>query len=402
MGPELTARLGLNKDKYSRGLQEAERDFRSFTSNTRESGKGAAEVLVHSFRGVHEALKAFGAVAVIREFIDQFKELSEYAAKFGDRTDENVRAAIRWGDAYKEAGKSIKDAGVQALGFLSRAGEGWGAIGRMLMGDSAADIQRAHSSEDDALAAEAAKDKLYKANDPEKVKQLRRELADMDKRDREARETSEQRVAGLEQEQARILKERAELGAQDIVKRLELEKELRQVAEEFTKISEKQDHEAVEAAEKKVQREKELKEQVEARVKKEEEARNSEEKHISELQAKLNTAQSDRSRLTLSELANLDKFSPGVSIEMGEKGDQAREALGLKRQADQLRLSGDQAGAAAANSRYDAIVDQLTGPGGPLRSTEASKDSELAKEIATSNDLLGQINASIGALTHSD
>lgn len=402
MGPDLIARLGLNKDRYSAGLRDAEKDFQHFSRRTSESGKGAAEQLTHSFRGVHEVLKAFGAVAVFREFIGWFQDISEYAKKFGDQTDENTKAAVRWGAAYKGSIDAVKTAGVQVLGFFTKAGEGLGAAARFLMGDKVKDIRQAHQGDNDAAQAEAARDAYLKANDPEKVKSLRKEIATIDKEIAFARMTDGQKVEELEKNQARIEVEKGRLGIRDVKARLELELEL---AENARKAGEVMKHAADEVAAKQKQaadKEKELHKERADRIKELGQEEMNAAQHVQDLKDRLARGNADRSKMTVRELANLDRFTPGASVGMGEQGEAARKALGLQSEADRLRKAGDAAGAAGLYSQADSIMHGLAGAGGPLKSTEDPAQSALAEEIKISNRHLQDIDDKISALTTSN
>lgn len=402
MGPDLIARLGLNKDRYSAGLRDAEKDFKDFSKRTSEHGRGTAEQLTHSFRGVHEVLKAFGAVTAFREFVGWFRDLSEYAKKFGDQTDENTKAAVRWGAAYKSVAESVKSTGSKVLGFFVRAAELEGSVARFVMGDKLKDIKAAHQGDDDAAQAEARRDAYLKENDPEKVKALRKEIAAIDKEIGFSRMTDEQKITSLEKEQARIQAEKGQLGIHETEKRLTLEREL---AENSVKAAEVMKHAEDDLAEKKKQaddKEKERQKQRLEKIKELGEEERNQAQRVQDLKDRLARSTADRSRLTVRELASLDKFAPGVSVEMGDKGEAARQALGLQTEADRLRKAGDQAGAAGLYSQSDAILHGLAGSGGPLKSSEDPEQSVLTEEIKISNRHLQDIDDKISALAVSN
>ena len=132
-GPELVGRLGLDKSNYTRGLNEAERDFSRFTSNQMRETKRFGGAFGQTFHEAERVLKAFGAITIFSKFIDEFKSLSEWATKFGDKTDDSIRAASRWGSAWSSVLDVVKSKAAQQLGFFTKIGE---YIGGLAKGES--------------------------------------------------------------------------------------------------------------------------------------------------------------------------------------------------------------------------------------------------------------------------
>ena len=110
-GPELVGRLGLDKSNFSSGLKAAGNEFTLRTQEMAAQSKrvaGSLDEVNYKLTGVREILHGFGYLLVFDKIINGFKEVSEWSKKFGDQTDENIRAAGRWGDAWKSAVDAAK------------------------------------------------------------------------------------------------------------------------------------------------------------------------------------------------------------------------------------------------------------------------------------------------------
>ena len=393
-GPELVGRLGLDKSNYTRGLGEAERDFSKFTAATARGAKGVTDQLGqlnYKLTGAREILHGFGYALVFDKFIAGFKEVSEWAKKFGDQTDDNIRAAGRWGDAWKGAIDSAKEKGASFLGFLAQAGE---YAGGLLKGESPDQVDADAASDDAASQAEKARDEAFKANDPKKVAALREDNAKKEAALAEKSMTLAQRKADLDKRTGTLLVEQANLATGELEKQetlkgkiLDLELERKNVVAEIAKVTADSQHKQLEevaeiaGAESRAatalaaQKEREL-------------------AHIADLEKDAAAKKADKSKLTLGELANLDIFQSGTSVAAGQQGAQAREAIDLQNKANQARLSGDVTGAEAFSSQADEITKALHAPGGLLRSTD-HPDDDTSKQLEAANKTLDEINTKL-------
>ena len=396
MASELVGRLGLDKSNYTKGLGEAEKDFNSFTRKTGGESKRLGGEMAEAFHGAHKVLKAFGAVMIFREFINQFKELSEWAAKFGDQTDQNIRAATRWGEAWKGSVNTFKEAGATALGYLTRAGE---YIGNGFKGKSADQTDKEAADEDAALAAEKRAADFKKKNDPEKVAALRKKIAADEAEAAEKIMSMAQKFNSLEAERARITAERGKLGHDDILKQLELTDALAGVEKKMSSMEDESNAKTKEVEDRKLSKEKELQKLKEEHLKEFEKREENEIYKIAELKAKMATTSTDRSKMTLKELANIGRFTPGAAIGLEDAAEQAREALKLQDKAAAARLTGDVGGAQSLFAQSDAMVHALAGPGGPLRSTENPESAQQVEELKNANRTLDEIKKEIAVLT---
>jgi hypothetical protein len=396
MGPELIARIGLNRDKYSKGLADAEKDFKTFTANVGSHGRNMSGQLVHQFREINEAIKGFGAAEVFRKVIDGFKSISEWARKFGDQTDENTRAASRWGDAYKAAASSVMSVVAKGFGMAVRGME---YTGGFLKGEGLDKTDKLAASDDAAAAAEAQRDAFLKKNNAEQVKRLRQEIAAIELEASGKLETSGERVSELYRQQAALVNETSKLADDEVERRLVAEKA---IAEINKKIGEEQRRSAEEQA--KAQEAAAAKEAEQHalrlnRIAAEKLARSAQVRTIAEIQEKKDTSTADRSRLSVQELTNIGRFEPGVSIAVTDAAEQGRQAVSLKNQANQLRLSGDQTGAAALQSQSDTILHGLAGPTGPLRHSEDPDQSVMSEQLVKANEHLKDIDDKITSIT---
>lgn len=102
-------------------------------------------------------------------------------------------------------------------------------------------------------------------------------------------------------------------------------------------------------------------------------------------------ALTDRSKLTLSELASKSSFSVGVSTDLGAAGARAREALDLEKQAEGRRMAGDVAGAEELRGRAGGIRQSLVSQG-VLKSGEGDPSIPLKKALKESEDALKSID----------
>ena len=387
-GPELLGRLGLDKSNYTRGLGEAERDFSKFTSSTTGQSRRLGGEFAHTFRGMREIIHGFGAVLVFDRIINEFKSLSEWANKFGDQTDENIRAAGRWGSAWSSATESFKAAASSALGVLVRAGE---YVGGLIKGETLDQTDALAASEDAAKAAEARRDKMFKENNPEKVKNLRTENARMEEQLEEKSMTLVERKKRIEQEISTISMAAANGDQKAIQKQeemrnqiLKLELERRSVVEEIARQEQAASRKALDDAA----------EELSTRIIGEQRLRAEKEKtvlRIKEIEASMEAKKADKAKLTLGELANLDIYQSGVSVAAGEQGSQARTALDLEKKANQARLSGDIPGAEEFASQAARITDALHGPGGLLKSTDHPTE-DMNAQLEAANKTLDDIS----------
>lgn len=119
---------------------------------------------------------------------------------------------------------------------------------------------------------------------------------------------------------------------------------------------------------------------------------------VSKARTNLETAQNDRSSLTLEELAGKSQFSAGVSVDIGNQGKTAREVLDIQTQANAARVAGDVEGSKSLFSKADELRGGLTalksGERDPMGTYKAAlKDSEEKLEaikIAVSGKFIAQ------------
>lgn len=101
----------------------------------------------------------------------------------------------------------------------------------------------------------------------------------------------------------------------------------------------------------------------------------------------------DASKLSLEELANLDPFQTGVSSDVGRQGSQAREALSLKKQAEDARKSGNSDQAEELRGKYDTIRGGLSA----LKSDDRGVKEDLTQALVPTNQLLATIDKTLGS-----
>jgi len=271
--------------------------------------------------------------------------------------------------------------------------------GGFLKGEGLDKTDKLAASDDAAAAAEAQRDAFLKKNNAEQVKRLRQEIAAIELEASGKLETSGERVSELYRQQAALVNETSKLADDEVERRLVAEKA---IAEINKKIGEEQRRSAEEQA--KAQEAAAAKEAEQHalrlnRIAAEKLARSAQVRTIAEIQEKKDTSTADRSRLSVQELTNIGRFEPGVSIAVTDAAEQGRQAVSLKNQANQLRLSGDQTGAAALQSQSDTILHGLAGPTGPLRHSEDPDQSVMSEQLVKANEHLKDIDDKITSIT---
>jgi hypothetical protein len=176
MGPEVKAVLGLDTGPFTAALDSASSGLSNFTAKSVESIEQSVQSTEGLARGIEKIGRLFAAGFGVERIIKEFISLSEYADKFGDKTDENVRAAAEWGRQWAETSNDIKDGLVQMLGFLATAGDYWGdLIAKAVYG--AEQVKKANQAEQDANAAEKRLAASKEINKPEELARVRAEIA---------------------------------------------------------------------------------------------------------------------------------------------------------------------------------------------------------------------------------
>lgn len=110
---------------------------------------------------------------------------------------------------------------------------------------------------------------------------------------------------------------------------------------------------------------------------------------IDENRTDLANAVEDRGKLTLTELANIGRFSTGTSADVANQSEAARQVLDLQRQAEEARLGGRAEDAIALLAQADKLKGGLTA----LNSGErADPFAAYKKALSKSEEELADIN----------
>lgn len=124
---EIAVKLGIDNAKFKQALREADSEIKKFKKAG--AGKDAFEESLQSMRrGVNDLrslLAGGGMIAAINTF---YQTAISAANKSTDANDENAAAVRRFGQELTEAKGLIPSMSVAILGFLNRAGEGWGSL----------------------------------------------------------------------------------------------------------------------------------------------------------------------------------------------------------------------------------------------------------------------------------
>ena len=298
--------------------------------------------------------------------------------KFGDKTNENIKGAIRWGTAFKDAFAGMMASGAKALGLLVRIEEYEVGLAK---GELPGTVKKYASIEDAANAAEQRAAEFKKAN-PDlarlRAEYQKGELASLDKQlslsDRI--KFAYQDLVTLTEKRNHLDETAIDFKTKDYQLAIEIQKQSNDILdlekEQARAAQEKADKDKEIAAEKEREHQREMQRLEELKAKRAEV-----EGEISEIQSKAAQKKADESKLTIGELANLDVFGAGVSIEAGEQGEKARNILALRDQAEAARKQGDVASYRDLIGQAQAEADQLHAPGNLLKSTEMPSDQAL-------------------------
>lgn len=106
---------------------------------------------------------------------------------------------------------------------------------------------------------------------------------------------------------------------------------------------------------------------------------------------KLQTQLSDRSKMSLGELASLSQFGVGTSIEAGNQSRTAREVLDLEKRAEQLRKSGMGDSAEGLLERAGQLRSGLS----MLKSEERTMGDQLKTALSETEKELAKVNETL-------
>lgn len=108
-------------------------------------------------------------------------------------------------------------------------------------------------------------------------------------------------------------------------------------------------------------------------------------------------ALTDRSKLSLAELAAISPFAAGVDSRLSDAGSKAREVMDLEKQANDKRLTGDFAGSQDLLGRAGGIREALVSQGA-IKSSDSDPAVALKKALKTSEDALVSIDKKIAGV----
>jgi len=131
---------------YSLGL-----DITDFKTSAKAS-KESADDIKQGFKGLKDVLAAGGVATAVLGF---FSQVVDYAQQASGKLDENTAAVKRFGDAIDANKKEVLGWGAQLLGFLNRAGEGWGLLIRGFI-DGFDEVKKSNQEERESTAAAIA------------------------------------------------------------------------------------------------------------------------------------------------------------------------------------------------------------------------------------------------------
>jgi hypothetical protein len=105
----------------------------------------------------------------------------------------------------------------------------------------------------------------------------------------------------------------------------------------------------------------------------------------------LDEAKAERSKMSLTELANVARFGAGQSVTVEDQAEQARQAMQLQKQGEEARVGGNQDQAKALFEQADQLKTALV-KSGTVKEAEAPF-AEIVKGIEESNKILAEMEA---------
>ena len=420
-GTEIQAKLGIDTSSVGKDLAGAKKLFddwgREIVPEAEKTGASYSEKLT---KGITGKLAGSGAIAtalgtalglnlpalaakITAAIVDGTKEGWEEAGKIADENAKLIAEKFREGLSPKQATDQLQKELKKAVAELESIKPEIGFI----PDDSGLTEGKTFTKDLNAEQLTAQQ------NAQKKILEIEKQLRDLKKDEaRDLKEYEEARkkfeleelsdgakIVKLNEMIAATVAEtlKGDLTAGELAKKkinlLELEKTLRETLKRITEEDSKLIKDDIE------RKEKADKEEI-ARAEKKfsiERARYNQSKKLADDQGKL----SDRSKLTVGELANLDgkkkEFSLGKSnLDLSFNDDQdlteqqreqkkkARQIQELEAEAEQKRLSGDRAGAEEVFNRVGTLRNDLVASGA-TKSTEGDKFEDLRKQIAEDN-----------------
>lgn len=363
-------RLFADASEFERGVVKAKSSVRALDSEMK--------VVEKTMNVFAKASGAFGIVAAFSSAISHAQELRDKSRETGVEIGKYTESLARYGDSLD----SIKTTALGWVGsFLGSITRSYEMLGDMLRGDDG-DI-------DAIRRQDAQNEKRWKFNDANLKAQ--KEITKLNRDDAYDRANTQEKITMLANENVHLQEMMDKMSETD-VRRTEIKVQMAKNIAEMNK----QDLEVQKEKNKKVEESVASHNELMAlkRQEKEEDAKaqktlGAAKRDFGKSFEKIETAKTDRSSMTLQELANLSPFSAGVGVDASNQSRTARDIMDIESKADKARKSGDVEGAKSLFSKADEMRGGLTA----LKSTErdpggykaALKESEeKLKEIADS------------------
>lgn len=336
----VVTKLGLDLAEFSRGWNRAE--------TIASTGAGAIGKAVHKKLGLQDAFKSFvGAIGIDVKTIadglarlitgvskdeeEAFKELGELSDKVTEANIKNMRANLTEEQRYQLAlrerdalMKKISERQIKSTQDLVDAKKD-----ELALSERIADIQK-YQAEQAKKAAEETK----------KAVEARIDLNEKGHDERLSKLSAVDRVKQLKGEIGDI---------QDLISSGAISGDGK---EKWNQILEKRKGDLIKA-EGDIDEEKARRDDL--KIKRARAARD-----VNEDRTNLANAIEDRGKLSLTELANIGRFSTGTSAEVANQSETARQVLELQRQAEEARLGGRADDAIGLLSQADKLKGGLT------------------------------------------
>jgi hypothetical protein len=371
--PSVGFRLYADTTALERGLAEMD----SSTGKLKSAFGNLGGLL----RGTFAATAVYALIKAHKDAIERAQAHREKMLALGQAVDLNTAAVARYGDALKALKTGAIDlvmgALTKSLGLYTRAGANIGEMGVYLFKGEKG-MRNIETSE----AAEAKRVSLERGMGAAK------ELGEFREKTTMEEAAPEQKINLLLADNIRLYGERAkfERGTKEYDERqLAIEKnnaELRKVDAAIQKKTAEDAEKSGKTIAEQIERQIDLLDQ-----------KHEAEADVSSRRGALETAQADRGKMTLEELASVTAFGVGTGSDARTQSSTARSVLDLQQKAEEARSGGRADEAIGLLSRADELKAGLSA----LKSTDREDPLKAYKEaLAESEKRLASIDSKLG------
>lgn len=384
-------KLFADATALERGIVRARKEVRALDDETK--------VFKKTFGTIGSAIAASGVVQAFSSAISSAQALRDEAKKNGSAIAASTDALARYGDTLDSIKSSVADFGRSVLGGFNLLGEAIGeAVGNgVSLGEAFKRNNVLRESEvklaNTLRTIDEARVKYNKSLDEsleqqaksrDRILKLTKEAGDLERKNWMENLSSAQKMRFFEklrETSQALLKDPNASEEQTAGARIALQ----QAQEQINKLTLERIDSDNEVKELRRQEKREKRDLTKDRA-----------QAVDQVAADRN-ALTDRSKLTLAELAAVSPFSAGVDSKLGDAGRRAREASDLEQKAEERRKAGDFTGSEELRNTAGGIRESLVKEG-VLKSSEGDPSVPLKKALKASEEALQSIDKKLAGV----